>query len=769
MLFKMSLLFRVFLSYCRTNKYLIIGICLGLSLSLFLSPHRAENEKERTLPVQTTHLFSFIDEYEPRLNVETKPQHAQKAAKVFVRPRYYSTELGMRDKLFVGIITSLDYLHSRAIALNKTIAHIVDKVRYFITIPEGMKPNVSIPGIVGFTDTRTVLKPFHVIKYINDNYLEDYDYYYLVKDSTYINARKLKDIVSKISVSQDVHMGVSSEIEALCSLDAGILLSNLVVREIKSNLDWCVKNIYSDSDDINFGRCILHSVPVPCMSELQGQTFRSTKLASTFDFENSLAELIWSNSFDNSVSVYPIYDHLTMYKMNAYFAMLALKNVQKEISKLRKEILETSYLAPEEYQNISWPIGNQLGNRALGRYDTLQWIYFNETHTFLETDFENFRNLQGSAKTDINHILNTAVKRISRKYNGALGFKKLINGYYKFDASRGMDYILDLSFIELNTGKELLKRIEVCKPLGKVEILPVPYVTENTRINMILIVDSSKKEDSLNFMMHYAEACMEKKDKTFLLVVLLYDPNTPSKGMKDIYHDVKQFALSLSDKYKQDQLKVTWLSIRLPVVASTIELDPMLKIAIADLSTKKFSPESLILFVETSIELRNDYLNRVRMNTINQWQIYSPIPFFEFHPDVAYADETNHIDMDINRNHGRYDEHNFNSISFYVKDYISMRKTVEAELPFVHTDKDISLLLKLSERNVVGSIFELFVKYSDLHSFRAIEPLLKIRHKKLNCAATYSDIVFEACEKQRSLHLGHRGQLARLILDYREK
>lgn len=34
----------------------------------------------------------------------------------------------------------------------------------------------------------------------------------------------------------------------------------------------------------------------------------------------------------------------------------------------------------------------------------------------------------------------------------------------------------------------ILCRIEVCKPLGKVEILPVPYVTENRRINIVLPV-----------------------------------------------------------------------------------------------------------------------------------------------------------------------------------------------------------------------------------------------------------------------------------------
>lgn len=215
----MNPLFKILFLNCWGNIYLIIGICMGLSLSLFLVPiNDFENEEKVEYSFQLPNAHEASDEYEPKVNIANKPLQAKKIPKMFVRPRYYSTELGIREKLFVGIITSRMYLHSRDIAINKTIAHLVDKVRYFISIPEGVKPNVSLPGIVGFTDTRSILKPFHVMKYITDNYLEDYDYYFLIKDVSYINARKLINFVSKISVSQDVHVGIPSDIQTYCSL-----------------------------------------------------------------------------------------------------------------------------------------------------------------------------------------------------------------------------------------------------------------------------------------------------------------------------------------------------------------------------------------------------------------------------------------------------------------------------------------------------------------------------------------------------------------------
>lgn len=198
--------------------YLIVGICLGLSMSLLFAPIEINdcNDLSDSLPFPSRQ--DFIDDYEPKINIKEKPQQAQKTPKSFVRPRYYSTELGIREKLFVGIIASREYLHSRGVALNKTISHLVDKMRFFISIPEGTKPNVTLPGIVGFTDTRSLLKPFHVMKYITDNYLEDYDYYFLVKDTGYVNARKLRDLVEKLSVSHDIHLGISSEVDNYCSL-----------------------------------------------------------------------------------------------------------------------------------------------------------------------------------------------------------------------------------------------------------------------------------------------------------------------------------------------------------------------------------------------------------------------------------------------------------------------------------------------------------------------------------------------------------------------
>lgn len=211
---------RLAMSLCRQNTYLIAGIFVGLTLSLLLSTidYNCGSSLGGYQGVEVAE--DYVDEYEPRINLAGKPQKAKKTPQALVRPRYYSTELGIREKLFVAVISSQETINSRGVALNKTVAHLVDKIMYFIDAPGPQKLNLSMTGIVGFTDTRKLLKAFHVLKYVADNYLDEYDFFFMVKDSTYVKARTLYEVAQGISVSQEVHAGSEKEDEhtAFCTL-----------------------------------------------------------------------------------------------------------------------------------------------------------------------------------------------------------------------------------------------------------------------------------------------------------------------------------------------------------------------------------------------------------------------------------------------------------------------------------------------------------------------------------------------------------------------
>jgi len=215
----------------RQNFYLILGVTIGLLFSLIVSP-LLETGCLFSSPVLESDSSSSIinnDEYEPLINLAGKPQRAQKIPQTILRPRYYSTELGIREKIFVGILVNQASVDGLAVAVNKTVTHWVDKTIFFVDAAGGLKLNLSlmkIPGIVGFTDSRNVLKPFHMIKYIIDNYLDEYEFFMLIKDSTYLNADKLMNLVKHVSVSEDVYASGTVVSTNYCSLGKFSNLNN---------------------------------------------------------------------------------------------------------------------------------------------------------------------------------------------------------------------------------------------------------------------------------------------------------------------------------------------------------------------------------------------------------------------------------------------------------------------------------------------------------------------------------------------------------------
>lgn len=275
------------------NHYFVVGLLFGLILT-FLIPEDAWTITADECGPETVDAATLngehrpatgtrIDELEPHINLVNKPMAAKKVVKNIVRPRYYSSELGIREKLFVGVMTSQENIGSLATAFNKTAAHLVNKIKFFINADNVIKSNFVLKNIVGFTDTRENLRPFHVLKYIADNYLNDYDYFLLVTDQIYVDARRLIEQLYHISISFDVYMGrpiepdeqhtdehISLDDRDYCDLNSGIVLSSSVIRKIRTNLDWCVRNAVTSFHSLNIGKCVKFSSKITgCQQSFQ--------------------------------------------------------------------------------------------------------------------------------------------------------------------------------------------------------------------------------------------------------------------------------------------------------------------------------------------------------------------------------------------------------------------------------------------------------------------------------------------------------------------
>ncbi|XP_076255911.1 chondroitin polymerizing factor isoform X1 [Rhynchophorus ferrugineus] len=724
--------------FVSENLYLFMGIVIGLYISTFVSTSldiSCEISKSQYLvnnKMAQEIINNSVNNLAPKILPE-KPKGEKKSK--FTRPRYYSTELGIREKLFVGIFTSEEHVNTQALHINKTIGHLVNKIKFFITAQYKLKTKFNLTGLVGFTDSRSKYRPFQVIKYVGDTFPQDYDYYFFSTDYTFINIHRLKDLVNKISVSMDVYMGTPVPDSSYCNIDAGIVISNSVLQAMRSNLEWCIMNAVTDDYSENLGRCVFHSIGLSCQESIQDQSVTSFKLKH-FELDKTLHTLIKSENFQNTVTVRPVLKAKDFYILNAYFLKQRLEIHNEEIAKLSASLED------------SWPPGQRNGAKPATRFDMPRQLYFNMSHLFFPDDFTVIREHTEPELLDINNILEDIKANVAQHYPKQYEYRRLVNGYKTFDLSRGMDYIFDLGFRDLHTGKEVVKRYEVCKPLGNIEFIPAPYVTENTRVTIILPIEEDKVHIGMHFLESYGAAIMDKKEKTFLMLVFLYQYNSSSKGSTDKFQLVKDFVNKATTKYKNDDAKAGWVSIRLPESQTplTFENTKALRYAVVDLALKKIGLNSLNLILDVYSNITIDFLNRIRMNTIENYQIFSPIPFRQYDPLISLYPR-----LDVNKMSGHFDREEYKYISFYGRDYVAARKKYQPFVPLIRIDNDIVKLLNDISRNK-GNLFEMFVQYGNgLHCMRATEMNLKIIYHQTN-------------EHGKNKFYGNNAQLAKLLL-----
>lgn len=323
----------------------------------------------------------------------------------------------------------------------------------------------------------------------------------------------------------------------------------------------------------------------------------------------------------------------------------------------------------------------------------------------------------------------------------------MVNGYRRFDPSRGMEYQLDLEFNDINAGSLIRKHSSLIRPLSKVEIVPMPYVTENSRLNLVLPVSLSDCEGVVDFLDSYAHTCLDSGDNVNLYVVFLY-PSTESQNNisdNDLEHSygVLKSMISYYETKYMNGARISWLSVQ------NDEMDPLL---IMDTVAKRLMEDSLVLMCSVNMDLSIEYLNRVRMNTINHWQVFFPISYWLYKPNLIYDHKPYPTRQQINKTNGHFDRNAYIQPSFYTGDYVAAR----------------ALMFKQGNGEEKIDLYDLFLRFHDLHIFRAVEPALIHQYEPKLCLSKPSNAGDE-CIKHQAESLASKPQLAKLVQQYHQQ
>ncbi|NWX05733.1 CHPF2 glucuronyltransferase, partial [Caloenas nicobarica] len=734
---------------------LVLGLSLGCSLSLLRAawgrpgaepcagarpgalPGRARPEAAAPGPGH--------EEFRPRIVPYYRDPN--KPYKKVLRTRYIQTELGFHERLFVAVLTSKATLNTLAVAVNKTVAHHFPRLLYFTGLRGAKVPHGMV--LVAHGDERPIWLMYQTVRYIHQHFGSDYDWFYIMQDDTYAQAEQVKALVTHLSINQDVYLGRAEEFiggdeqARYCHGGFGYLISRSLLLKLHPHLDSCRNEILSVRPDEWLGRCIIDFLGITCVSQLQGQHYHTYELAKNTEPEKEEEE-----EFQAALAVHPVSDMTLMYRLHKHFSRIQLDRTYQEIQDLQMQIRNLTALTPAGEAGLTWPVGINAPFLPKSRFEVISWDYFTEQHLFSCPDGSPKCELSGASKADVSEIIESALEQLNSRYQPLLRFSKrqLLNGYQRFDPTRGMEYTLDL-LLEAVTQKGhshvLAKRVSLVRPLSKVEIIPMPYVTEATQVQLVLPLTVQDLDFVGNFLDMFAMNTLDTHDNALLTLLFIYHPYDAQRvSQVDVFAGVKAMVGELEKRYAE--VKIPWISVKTEVPS---------QVKLMDIVSKKHPVDTLFFLASVWTEINMEFLNRCRMNTISNWQVFFPVHFQEFNPALVYrGEQTASSGTDFLRD-GHFDRHSFAEACFYNSDYMTARTKLAADI----LDRDE--VLESME------VFDVFLHYSGLHLFRAVEPGLVQKYALRSCNPRLSEELYHRCVLSNLEGLASRSHLAMALFE----
>ncbi|ELU06608.1 hypothetical protein CAPTEDRAFT_168658 [Capitella teleta] len=371
-------------------------------------------------------------------------------------------------------------------------------------------------------------------------------------------------------------------------------------------------------------------------------------------------------------------------------------------------------------------------------YEVLRYEHFSMTAISDNFDDDPQINLLGHQKSDIKDIVHQAMAMYNSGRPDKWQITKLINGYRRYDPLRGEEVILDvlLSPEKSNTHVEELHRLELVKPFGTAHLLNDNTAGEHKVIHFILPI-TGLSDKFKTFMQNFEDICLNQSKHVYLMIVLFLgkQPETGNDADK-----MKVIARGLTDKYPNAHIRI--IQTRTPF-SRAIGLD---------LGARQLPTDALLFFCDVDVRFDAESLDRCRMNAVAGKQVYYPIVFAQYNPDIVnkFSPEDRVKDlMKINKYTGHWVHYGFGMACMHNLDYRSVGG------------------FNTNIAGWGGEDVDLYIKHvkSTLMIFRAMDPgLVHIYHDKA-CSANLTADQMRMCVDSRAEGTGSKQQLAKLVID----
>ena len=301
---------------------------------------------------------------------------------------------------------------------------------------------------------------------------------------------------------------------------------------------------------------------------------------------------------------------------------------------LLKHRLENSRAATK-LEHIAAKVKNsskvRLPNRAnffgnIYSNSSLPWEHFNTKQVFSVTEKAPVRWIHDSLRDGLIRVVREGKRTIQNegqvKAYHAMRFGKDVIGYTRYHPVFGLQFIIHLRsenliqhFARQKQRKTITKKwVQFQQPYTPLNFRTIP--NQHSEIVHFIVPLAGRLENFRRFLSSFERAFLQHDKKVKLLVVYFPKLKDPKKHQKVLSMYKKKYPLDVFH----------WLNVNSATFQRGLALN---------MGSKYFGKEALLSFTDVDLVFDTEYLYRCRVNTIRREQIYFPIMFSQFHPNIT--------------------------------------------------------------------------------------------------------------------------------------
>lgn len=580
-------------------------------------------------------------------------------------PNSPAKEKFKRKKLiFVGVMTAEKFLDTRAKAVYDTWAKDLPGTLMFFSSSSSKRKDLPVVSLEGVDDSYPPQrKSMMMLKYMYDNYGDEYEWFLRSDDDVYIRAEKLAGFLRTFNSSEDLYLGQAGTGarnekgmlglgwgDNFCMGGPSAVLSASTLRKVTPYLEHCLKHLVSIHEDVEVGRCIKHFVGISCTWAFEMQSLFYHNQSR----ERAFTQNLNTKSVRNAITLHPLKRAEYMYRLHSHYKQIKIQDLNFQCVKYQRRLKILDQVSTKGVSNLNEVELVALNDikdfhQKLKKKEAPIWEMFTPRKIYSYVTNSPEIGMLSPTKDGMNLVLGQTMSIINQEarkvLHRTLEFKRLNHGYRRYHPMYGMQYMLDLLMkYHRHIGRNR-RRMTVHvrhhaylqQPFGNL-VYSMDDVALDTTVHFILPL-TGRLGPFRTFMANYEEVCLKRNQKTSL-IILYFIEVSPSEEHMRIFKYYK-------DKYPKSALD--WIDMQGQFSRSLA----------LTLGSAQYEKSSLLFFCDVDLQFTSGFIDRCRANTILSRQVYYPIVFSQFTPNISPKNLTQKDDKYFSKDAGFWRQYAF--------------------------------------------------------------------------------------------------------------